>query len=100
MLGSVLVLHMETIKFQLTPFSIEVDGYLVDVLEVLKRTRITGETWFFAVVRIRYKDILSRTFTIPVRSEKELINKLKIEITKIKFLEYAYGLEEVKKVIA
>jgi len=90
---------METIKFQIPPFSIEVDGCLVDVLEVLKREIVTGDTLFFVVVQRRYKDVVSRRFTICVKSEKELINKLKIEITKIKFLEYAYGFEEVKRLI-
>jgi len=90
---------METIKFQLTPFSLEVDGYLVDVLEVLERKLVTGDTWFFAVVQIHYKGITSRKYTLAVRSEKELINKLKIEITKIKYLELIYGLKEVERLI-
>lgn len=90
---------MEAHKFQLTPFSIEVDGCLVDVVEVLKRESNVLGTWFFTSVRIHYKNVTSRIFTLPVRSEKELINKLKIEITKIKFIEYAYGIEAVERLI-
>lgn len=90
---------METHRFQIPPFSIKVDGYLVDILEVLRRELVTGDVLFFVVVQIHYKGITSRRYTLCVRDEKELENKLKIEITKIKFIELAYGLKEVERLI-
>jgi len=90
---------MQTHTFQLPPFSIEVDGCRVDIIEVLKRELVTGETVYFVSVRINYKGIQSRVFPLLVRGNEDLINKLKVEITKVKFIEYAYGIEEVKRLI-
>lgn len=90
---------METSTFNIPPFSIEVDGFQVDVLEVLKTQLISGDTWYHVVVQINYKGIKSRRYTLDVKNEKDLLNKLKIEITKVKFIEYAYGINELKRLI-
>ena len=90
---------METNSLLLTPFFIEVDGCEVTIFESLKREMVTGQTWFFVVVSIDYKGIKTRRYTLAVRDTQDLINKLKIEITKIKFMEYAYGLDYVKRLI-
>jgi len=84
----------------LPPFSIEVDGVRVTVLEVLKSQLISGETWYFVVVQLNYKGVLSRRYTLSVRDVRDLVNKLKMEVTKIKFIEYGYGLEAVRRMIA
>ena len=91
---------METFTIQLTPFYIEVDGVTVQVVEVSKREFPTGETQYIVSVKIIYKGIHSRVFPIFVKSTQELVNKLKVEITKIKFVEYAYGIEEIKRLMA
>jgi len=90
---------MERQSFLIPPFTCEIDGIPVTVLEILKRKIVSGDTWYLAVVTIDYKGIKSRRYTIPVKSEEDLINKLKIEITKIKFIDYGYGIEEVKRLI-
>jgi len=91
---------MESHTLQIPPFYVEVDGVRVQILESSKHTLLTGETWYIVSCRIIYKGITSKIFPLFVRNEEDLVNKLKIEITKIKFLDYAYGLEEVRKVIA
>lgn len=90
---------MEASRLQIPPFSIEVDGHVFDVIEVLKTQLLNGETWYHVVVRLNYKGIKSRTYTLDVRSEQDLINKLKAEVTKVKFMEYAYGIDELRRLI-
>lgn len=88
---------MERESLLLPPFSIDVDGFKVDILEVLKSELISGETWYHVVVTIDYKGIKSKSYTIDVRDMNDLIKKLKVEITKIKMIEYSQGLDEVRR---
>lgn len=90
---------METIRFIIPPFSLSIDGALVDVLEVSKQSLPNGETWYIVSCSIRYKGIKSRVFPLFVRNEEDLKNKLKIEITKIKIFELTHGLEELKRLM-
>jgi hypothetical protein len=91
---------METSTIQLPPIFLEVDGIPVQLVEVSKQPLITGEVWYIASVRIIYKGIQSKVFPLFVKDTQDLINKLKVEITKLKFTEYAYGIEEVKRLLA
>jgi len=86
-------------ELQLLPLTIEVDGFKVTLHEVLKSGLVSGEWWYHVVVSIDYKGIRSRRYTLDVRNTKELMNKLKIEITKLKVIEYSEGLSEVKRLI-
>jgi len=90
---------METASFHIPPFFIKVDEIPVEILEVLKNELISGEVWYHVVVSINYQGIKSKIYSLDVRDIKELTNKLKIEITKIKFIHYAYGLDHTKEVI-
>jgi hypothetical protein len=87
---------MINISFQLTPFFIDVDGVTVQVIEASKTS--FGE--YIVSVRIIYKGIYSRVFPLPVKNIDDLMNKLKVEISRVKFIEYTFGIEEVKKLIA
>jgi len=91
---------MEPATLQLPPFFLEVDGCKVQVLEVLKSQLVSGATWYHIAVIIDYKGIKSRRYTLNVRDTKDLLNKLKVEITKIKFIDYGYGLAEVRRLIS
>jgi hypothetical protein len=91
---------MSTFQVQLLPIFLEVDGVPVMLIEVSKQEPLYGSPYYITSVKIIYKGIHSRTFPLFVRDTKELINKLKVEITKIKFIEYMYGLDEVKRVIS
>ena len=77
----------------------EIDGVTVEVLEVLKHQLISGDKYYTVALRIHYKNIISKIFHLTVKNIEELKNKLKIEITKIKFMEQSYGLKYVKGVI-
>lgn len=90
---------MESVKIIIPPFSLDIDGVLVDVLEVSKQPLPNGETWYIASCSIRYKGIKSKVFPVFVRNEEDLKNKLKIEVTKVKMLEITYGLEELKRLM-
>jgi len=99
MLGKPPFLYVETAILPVLPLTIEVDGIPVEILEVKDSSLSGGDPYYLAVIRIYYKGIQSRIFTIPAKSERELINKLKIEVTKLKYLEYVYGIEELKGMI-
>jgi hypothetical protein len=90
---------MSTQTFQIPPFSIEVDGVTCEILEATENKLIDGTTQYSIAVRIHYKDITTRTFTVTCKNTKDMTNKLKAEITKIKLMDYAYGTEYLKKVI-
>lgn len=90
---------MEPANIQITPFSINVDGVDVTILEVLSTQLISGDKWYHVVVQIKYKNILSKKYTLDVKDMNNLINKLKVEISKIKFIEMAYGLNYLKQII-
>jgi hypothetical protein len=91
---------METSQIIIPPFFLEVDGCKVDVVEVRKSELFTGDVWYHVVVSIEYKGIKSKYYTLDVKDTKDLIDKLKIEITKLKFIEYAYGIEYLKRLIS
>jgi hypothetical protein len=90
---------METTKIHATPFSIMVDDVPVTILEVVKSELDPNNPWYHVVVQIIYKGIKSRVYSLDVRNTKDLVKKLKVEITKIKMLEYIYGKEELKRLI-
>jgi hypothetical protein len=90
---------METPPIQIPPFSVEIDGYQVDILEVVKTQLVSGDKWYHVVVQVNYKGIKSRRYTLDVKNEQDLINKLKVELTKIRFIDYAYGTTELKRLI-
>jgi hypothetical protein len=90
---------METNTLHIPPFFIEVDGCQVQVLEVLDSKLMGSDTAFHVVLTINYKGINSKTYSLDAKGTEDLVNKLKIEITKIKFLDYAHGLETVKRLI-
>jgi hypothetical protein len=91
---------MESSVIQVTPFTVDVDGVKVQVVEVSKQTLVTGETWYIVSVRVNYKGVESRVFPLFVRDSRDLKNKLKVEITKLKIIEASYGLQEVRRVIS
>jgi len=76
-----------------------VDDVPVRILEVLKTSLDPKNPWYHVVVQIIYKGIKSRIYTLDVRNTKDLVKKLKVEITKIKMLEYVYGRDELKRII-
>ena len=90
---------MERPRITLPPFYVEVDGVRALILEVSKTEVIPGEPWYHASIQLEYKGIVSKIFTLDARSERDLLDKLKIEVSKLKFMEYAYGTEFLKRVI-
>jgi hypothetical protein len=91
---------VSTERFQLLPVFIEVDGVLVMLIEVSKHESVYGPPHYTVSVKIIYKGIHSRVFSLSVRDEADLRNKLKVEVTKIKYIDYMYGLDEVRRLIA
>jgi hypothetical protein len=90
---------MQSVRVVVPPFSFEVGGARVDVLEIIRTRLPDGAERFHAAVRIVYKGIASRIFTLDVKDADELVNKATVEVNKIKWCEYVYGLEEVRRLI-
>ena len=90
---------MERIEIRLPPFSIEVDDAIVTVWEVIRTQPVGGRASYHTVVSLKYRGIESKRFHIDAKDTKDLINKLKIELTKLKMIEYTYGKEALKKVM-
>jgi hypothetical protein len=90
---------MESSSIQLTPLFLEVDGVTVQLVEVSKRQLVSGDVWYICSVKVIYKGIHSKVFPLYVKDTQDLKNKLKVEITKLKFIDYSYGIEEVKKLL-
>jgi len=91
---------MQRPRIVLPPFSVEVEGAIATILEVSKTEPVPGEAWYHASIQIEYKGMRSRTFTLDARDEKDLLDKLKIEVTKLKYMELAYGTEYLRRVMA
>ncbi|MCS7387186.1 MAG: hypothetical protein NDF55_10755 [archaeon GB-1867-005] len=90
---------MSSVSLIIPPFSVQVDDCTVEVLEVKKHELISGEKFYSVAVRFNYKGIKSKIVNLTVKDEKDLQRKLKIEVSKIKFLEMTYGINYVKGVL-
>jgi len=90
---------VERTSIQLAPLRLSVDDVEVELLEASTQPLVSGEVWYVASVRLTYKGLRSRVFPVFARSLEELMNKLKVEVTKVKALEYSLGLEEVRRII-
>lgn len=77
------------------PFQLLVDDTPFEILEVIQH-QIGG---YSVAVRMVYKGIQSRVLDVSAKDEKDLLNKLRVELSKIKWIEYIYGLEEVRRTI-
>jgi len=91
---------MQPATIQLPPFTIVVDEVPVLIIEVRKFELFGGDVIYSASVQILYKGIRSKVFPVDAKDYNGLINKLKAEIDKVKFIEYAYGLDEVRRLIS
>lgn len=86
---------MKPLRLVVPPFVVEVDGTPFEILEVIQHA-IGG---YSVAVRMTYKGIRSRILDMSARDEQDLIRKLKAELAKIKWFEFLYGLEEVRRII-
>jgi len=91
---------MQSIKLILPPFSFMVDEARVDVLEISRSRLIDGSEMYHVVIRVNYKGVTSRAYTLDVRDGDDLVYKATVEVNKIKWFEYIYGLNELRKVIS
>lgn len=90
---------MASIEVRLLPTYLEIDGIVVEVLEILHHKLSEDYHLYTVSARINYKGIKSKVFSIDCKDIKDLMNKLKIEITKIKFMELVLGLPELRRII-
>jgi len=72
---------------------------MAEVLEAMETSDLATGRSYLVVVRLVYRGIRSRPFSIPAKDMGDLINKLKIEVSKLKFMELVMGLPEVRRLI-
>lgn len=90
---------MERKEIPITPFYIEVDGAVAEILEVLEHKLFGTYQLYTVSMRLIYKGIKTKVFSLDCKDFKDLLNKLKIEVTKIKFFEIALGFNEMRRLI-
>lgn len=84
---------------QVLPLYLNVDDVVVEVLEVLEH-KIDGQLLCYTVsMRLRYKGIKSKVFAIDCKNMGDLINKIKVEISKLKLFEIVMGFPELRRII-
>jgi len=81
-----------------TPLTVMLDGCLVHIIEVI-RSKLFDTKWYHVVLRIDCGTIKTRTFTIPARSNRELKEKIRAEIAKIKMLAFVAGPDFAREVV-
>lgn len=81
------------------PYKLVIDGVEVIVLEVLSTTLVSGEKYYHVICQLKYKNMLSKRFTIDCRNETEFINKVRLEISRLKLFEAIGGIGFVREVI-
>jgi len=86
---------LETTLFLIPPFDIQIEDALVTVWEVLK----LPPDRYNCTVTIKLKGVESKRYGIVVKDQKDLRNKLKIEITKLKFIDLSMGRDYLRQVM-
>jgi hypothetical protein len=71
-------------RILITPIEIEVDGAKCTILEVTSREWIDKRVIFTVSVYCEYGGRRSQIFQLDVTSNDELINKLRVEVAKMK----------------
>ncbi|MEM0459913.1 MAG: hypothetical protein QW407_03330 [Thermofilaceae archaeon] len=71
---------VETVRVTIPPVYTEVDGARVQILEVAPYTALSGEKRFMVVCRIEMGGYRTKAFTVDVRSNAELEQKLRREV--------------------
>ncbi len=66
------------------PIEVDVDGAKCTILEITSHEWIDGSTRYVVSAYCEYKGLRSKVFQLDVASNKELINKLRIEVAKMK----------------
>jgi len=86
-------------RFTIPPITISLDGAKATILEISK-VALDEETKFYIVTcYVEYNNYKSKTFTLQVSNNKELIEKLRCEIAKMKWmirLGHTYLFERIK----
>jgi len=88
-----------SVRVELAPIAVEVDDCVAYILEVLKSKLVDNTEMYHVSVKIKCGDVESKVFTLSVRSNSELIAKLRVEVSKYKMMLYALGKEFASKVI-
>jgi len=86
---------VELTKVIIPPVRTEVDGVVVDILEVLK---LRDDDYHVTCIA-RFKDVSSRKFFISARDTEEFKAKLRVEVAKLKLAYYVGGKEFAKEVV-
>lgn len=82
------------VVFVITPIEVEVEDCVATIYEVSK---IDIMNKYLASVSVKCDDVVSNVFPVFYSSSKELIEKLKCEVSMFKYLLFLYGKEYVRR---
>lgn len=82
----------------LPPFTIDVKGCLVDILEALEHQAPWGKEYTVSM-RIRCGGITTRVFNLTVRNNDELKAKILAEIAKLKIMLLELGHDNTQQIV-
>jgi len=86
---------MEKAPILLTPFQIQIEDATITVWEVLK----LPPDRYTCTITITYHGIQSKRYPLIVKDQKDLQNKLKIELTKLKFIRLSLGEDALRQIM-
>ena len=87
-------------KVSILPVTVEVDGVIVHILEVLKSKLGNNTVFYHAVCKVEWNGVTTRNFVVTFRTEEEFREKLRIEVAKLKLMSFLYGGEFLRKVVS
>jgi len=76
-------------KVTIPPIFLDVDGAKVTILEITSRKWVDGSTHYIVSCQVEYGSYKSPIFQLDVKSNDELMAKLKVEVSKLKLMSYA-----------
>jgi len=80
------VLPAKPLDVVIPPVAIDVEGAKVIILEVIRYTRFDGATRFLVSCQVECQGWLSPQFRLDVKDERDLINQLRVEVSKMQLL--------------
>lgn len=78
-------------EVRILPIRMNVEGYDVTILEVVKSKPINKDTWYHVVCYIEQGNKRTRIFSIDCRSWDEFKKKIKIEVSRLKIMRLLMG---------
>ena len=91
-------MSIPTEQIILPPVRMKVDDADVDILEALRLDMINGDKLYYVTCRIRWRGIKTKKFFVICRDKNEFVEKIRIELSKLKTMYLTLGLKETVEI--